>query len=73
MRYEFEREIIHQRVKDGYINATAMCKVAGKEFKHYNSNQNTKDFIKELSGSVGIPTNQLVQIISTGSNDLRGT
>jgi hypothetical protein len=25
VQYELEKEVIHQRVKDGYINATAMC------------------------------------------------
>lgn len=30
VQYELEREVIHQRVRDGYVNATAMCKAAGK-------------------------------------------
>jgi hypothetical protein len=29
-------------------------------------NKGTKEFLLELSGSVGIPTDQLVQIIGTG-------
>ena len=29
------REIIEQRAKDGYINATAMCKAAAKNWFDY--------------------------------------
>lgn len=66
-------EIISQRSKDGYINATAMCKAAGREFKHYNENRTSREFRQELAKSVGIPADHLVQVISTGPNALRGT
>jgi len=71
--HELEKGIIYQRANDGYINATALCKACGKEMKHYLENQTTKDFLLELSGSVGIPTDLLVQKIMTGPNELRGT
>lgn len=64
---------IDQRISDGYINATALCKASNKEMKHYLENATTKDFLKELSRSVGIPTDLLVSKIMTGSNELRGT
>lgn len=73
MTYELEREIIHQRVRDGYVNATAMCKAAGREIKHFNELKTTPVFIAELSRSVGIPTDLLMQTIKTGPNQLRGT
>ena len=66
-------EIIYQRVEDGYINATTLCKACGKEIKHYNSNITTKEFLLELSRSVGIPTDQLIQVINNGPNELRGS
>lgn len=58
---------------DGYLNATAMCKAAGKEWKHYNFLQGTSEFLAELSRSVGIPTDVLVVAITTGLNEGRGT
>jgi KilA-N domain len=64
---------IDQRANDGYINATAMCRAAGKEFKHYNENKATKEFLRELSSEVGIPTTGLVQSITGGNPRLQGT
>lgn len=64
---------VDQRANDGYVNATAMCKAAGKEFKHYNENKATKEFLKELSSEVGIPTTALVQSIAGGNSRLQGT
>lgn len=68
-----EGEVVRQRVTDGYVNATAMCKAAGRELKHYNENISSREFMDELSRSVGIPTDLLVQVIRTGPNELRGT
>ena len=34
VKYELEPEVIYQRARDGYVNATAMCKAAGKQVKH---------------------------------------
>jgi transposase-like protein len=65
--------IIYQRPKDGYINATAMCQAAGKEFKHYNENRQTKDFLTALSPEVGIPTSVLVQSMKGGDIRFQGT
>lgn len=61
-------EVIEQRIADGYINATAMCKAAGREFAHYNANATTKAFLKELSSEIGIPISGLVQSISGGTS-----
>lgn len=65
--------VIHQRPNDGYINATAMCQAAGREFKHYNENKTTKAFISALASEVGIPTSVLVQSVSGGDPRLQGT
>jgi hypothetical protein len=64
---------VDQRANDGYINATAMCKAVGKEFKHYHENKATKEFLAELSNAVGIPTTELVQSIVGGNARLQGT
>ena len=68
IQHEIQGEIIAQRPADGYINATAMCKMAGKEFRDYNVNNTTKEFVKALSAKVGIPTMALIQS-HKGGND----
>lgn len=68
-----EGEVVTQRQRDGYINATAMCKAAGREFKHYNANAATKAFIVELASVVGIPTTELIQTLTGGTPHLQGT
>lgn len=73
VQYELETEVIHQRVKDGYVNATAMCKAAGKMWGHYNDIGPTKAFLAALSADIGIPITELVQSIRGGDPKLQGT
>ena len=37
-------EIVTQRPRDGYIDATAMCKAAGRLFGHYRETNRTQSF-----------------------------
>lgn len=69
----FNDVTIEQRIGDGYMNATAMCKACGKRWPDYARLDATKAFVQALSRSVQIPTDLLVQVISTGQNDRRGT
>ncbi len=71
--HSYQGAVIQQRLNDGYINATAMCKAAGKEWANYHQNGATKDFLVALQRSLGIPRDQIVQSIMTGSNEARGT
>ena len=73
IEHSLNGEHIHQRPKDGYINATEMCKASKRMLGHYLENQTTKEFIKELSRSIGIPIDLLIQKITTGTNENRGT
>lgn len=66
-------EIVNQRATDGYIHATAMCQAAGKEWSNYRQNAQTEAFLLALEGSLGIPRDLLVQSVSSGANDQRGT
>jgi hypothetical protein len=68
-----ENEVISQRVQDGYINATAMCKAAGKAWSDYIRLSSTKAFINELSSVMGISQDGLVISISGGIPRLQGT
>lgn len=51
----FNSVSISQRRSDGYFDATAMCKAAGKKWSHYLCLDGTKDFLQELSCQLGIP------------------
>ncbi|SMC39536.1 KilA-N domain-containing protein [Papillibacter cinnamivorans] len=70
---EAENVLIFQRVTDGYINATAMCKAAGKQMKEYNRLSTTGPFLQELSAATGIPTERLTVSISGGVPQQQGT
>lgn len=64
---------VDQRAKDGYVNATAMCRVAGKLVGHYIENKNTKEFVAALEADIGIPISELVQVVKGGEPHLQGT
>jgi hypothetical protein len=63
---------IEYREEDGYINVTNLCNAGGKQFKHWNSIDKTKAFLKVLSSSVGISTSELIKYKS-GSIHERAT
>jgi hypothetical protein len=44
-----------------------------REASEWLSNERTKETIRHLSRSTGIPVDLLVDVISTGKNDQRGT
>lgn len=69
--HSYQGSLIQQRAADGYINATAMCKAAGREWSSYR--RSAEAFIVALEGSLQIRRDVLVQSISTGANDSRGT
>lgn len=71
--HEMEKSIIPQRAVDGYINATAMCKSAAKEFHEYKRRPGTKEFIEALSSDTGISPDELIQSIVGGVPELQGT
>lgn len=71
--HTYQGSLIQQRTKDGYINATAMCKAAGKQFHDYTRLGSTGDFLSALGGSTGIPVNRLVMTVVTGANEVRGS
>ena len=60
-------QLFHQRVNDGYVNATELCKYAGKKFSHYYARPETKEFLQVLSSDAHISASELVGA-STNSN-----
>ncbi|MND36264.1 KilA-N domain protein [compost metagenome] len=73
VQYELEEEVIHQRVRDGYVNATAMCKAAGRPWGRYMETTQAKEFASELSSEIGIPITELIQSVRGGEPTLQGT
>jgi cell division protein FtsB len=57
---------IENRESDGYINVTNLCKAGGKKFNDWKRLNKTDDFLRELSGSIGNPIDQIIQT-GTGS------
>lgn len=68
-----EADIVPQRINDGYINATAMCRSAGKLFADYSRLVSTQAFLHELTVDMGIPISGLVQSIKGGDSRFQGT
>ena len=71
--HHVDGHLIAQRKSDGYVNATAMCKAAGKEWSNYKQNADTRAVVESLSRSLGIPRDLLILAITTGKNEARGT
>ncbi len=46
------------------MNATELCKAAGKRWSHYYENKGTKGFILALAQSTGIPADSLIEMKS---------
>jgi len=55
------------------VNATQMCKAAGKLFGDYRRQKSTNDYLKALSSVMGIPITELVVINQGGNPELQGT
>ena len=60
-------DVIPQRPRDGYINATLLCQKSGKAFSDYSRLARTQAFLDELSVDMGIPISTLVQSIRGGN------
>ena len=61
IHHEVQNVTIDQRAIDGYVNATAMCQVAGKLFADYTRLNTTRAFLRALHADMGIPITELIQ------------
>ena len=73
IHHKVESTSINQRATDGYINATEMCKVAGKRFFDYSRLNTTSAYLEALSSETGIPASELIQTIKGGQPEFQGT
>lgn len=71
--HTYQGALVQQRANDGYINATAMCRAAGKLWADYNRLSATQAFMAALSADMGIPISEIVQSIKGGDPSLQGT
>jgi hypothetical protein len=68
-----DKDIIEQRITDGYINATAVCKSCGKNFADYKRLKTTDEYLTELTSVMGIPIAELIQVVMGGIPKGQGT
>ncbi|MCA1337343.1 KilA-N domain-containing protein [Pseudooceanicola marinus] len=73
IEHEVQGSPVQQRAKDGYINATAMCRVAGKMWADYARLSSTKAFLSAAEADMGIPISELVKAAKGGEPRLQGT
>lgn len=66
-------EVIRQRASDGYVNATAMCKAHGREWRHYRELESSRRFFNALSSASGIPAPNLALTRTGGDSKTQGT
>lgn len=64
---------ILQRIKDGYINATALTKACGKLLADYLRLSSTAAYFTALEADMGIPISELVQVRKGGNPQEQGT
>jgi hypothetical protein len=55
------------REKDGYINATQMCKAGGQLFSRWKVLESTTALIKILESDAGIPASLLIESVKGNS------
>lgn len=71
--HEVEGEIIRLRARDGYVNATAMCQAAGREWRRYRELESSRRFLSALEATTGITASELIQTLTGGDPRLQGT
>ena len=61
IQHQVNDSVIDQRTSDGYINATALCSVAGKRWHNYVRNETTGHFLRALEAKTRIRVLDLIQ------------
>lgn len=60
-------DVIEQRASDGYINASQLCTVAGKQWYQYSREETAGHFRRALASKTGISEQTLIQQVPTAS------
>src|SRR5262245_36854021 len=70
----FGEVTVRAREADQYVDATALCKLSGKQWNHYFVNQRTKAFLEALATETGIPVSVLIDVTKgTKKGGAKGT
>ena len=69
--YEYDGKNVKIRKTDGYVNATQLCKAGNREFRRWNRNQESKEFVEELSKRLNLTRSKLIQIVN--DKEIRST
>ena len=64
IQHQMNNAVIAQRESDGYINATDLCKAAGKRWYNYVRNENTGHFLRALEAKTQIRASELIQEVN---------
>ena len=68
-----EAEQIFQRKRDGYFDATAMCRAYGKQFHEFRTLKSTERYVRVVESETGIPASHLIESNRAGPYSTRGT
>ena len=69
LKGENNQDIVTEiRMKDGFINATKLCKSAGKLWADYYRLKKTQAFLNELNVSMGYHIADIINIAESGSH-----
>lgn len=67
VQHHVQGQIVGQRRDDGYINATELCKRAGKRWYDFARLGSTPDLLDVLSAETGIPVSAIIQQVRLGN------
>ncbi len=64
---------VWQRPSDGYINVTQICQASGKFYANWKQQDTSEQYLQAVSERIGIPIGSLVQSVTNGPRNSRGT
>lgn len=67
IEHKVEQSIVQQRKSDGYINATALCKAAGKLWHQYRMPEVNGQFRRALAAELKVSEAELIQEVPGGA------
>ena len=73
IEHDHQGDVIPQRAKDGYVNATALCKAASRSWNDYARLATTRAFLDVLSTETGMTLAELIISIKGGVPSQQGT
>jgi len=73
MPREYGGHVIHQRCRDGYVNATAMAAACGGRLDNYMRSPQTRAFLDALARSLNLSERDLLEARQGGTPSEQGT